>query len=327
MKFKSLILICTLSMFLISCNKESPTDNSKLPSADNNLSYSNELPLTLSLTESTSVPSAYSKLGKTIIFPDKENNNNLSFYILDDIEKYIPSNKITTSYPYSTTSLCILDDVIYFNNTSDNNSLYSLEAEKETVSQINNLSIRDLTSDKEFLYFINASNDNCLSAFNVKTKKTSTIIKNKVGNYILNNNNILYQNQSDNNSLYVFNLDTKKHEKLTTTPVESFDIYKNSILYINPIDNNSIYSLDPTTLKITKLLSIKGKSLKALKDKLYYIDKDSNDKLKAITLNDSNELSSQETIISTPINNFTLLEEGIFYEKKANVNITYFHKF
>ena len=71
-------------------------------------------------------------MGQLLFFSDSNNNNKLSVTSSSLSANYIQDENIHDIYDYSVESMTSIDNIIYFTNTSDNNSLYKLDYERKS---------------------------------------------------------------------------------------------------------------------------------------------------------------------------------------------------
>lgn len=329
-KFLLLGLISLISFSFVGCNKREIDDNS-LDSSTNleeNSIFSSNTASTIeknnfSLVEKSSISSLFYFKDTTLFFPNWDDNNKISLVSTPDKNIKLNNSNIGDFFDYSTNSMSLFQNSIFFANGNDGHTLYKLNLTTKSAVKINNRKIRDITTDSIRLYYIDyATNELFLydPIDNISTK----LISNKVGKFIVNGNNVIYQNASDNYKLYRASIDGNINEKLTNYSVDSFTVLDNTLFFINSSDNNNLYTLSPTDLSARRIGQLNGTSIMNCNGNLLFIDQNDSNKLKSITLDLKENKFSLKTLINDPINDFYYSEKGIFYRKGIDVNSIYY---
>ncbi|MGL5152000.1 MAG: DUF5050 domain-containing protein [Clostridium sp.] len=271
------------------------------------------------LTGNSITPSPFSILNESLIFPNWEENNKISFIKIPTSNSILKSSDITKQLDNYTSSLVLLNDNIYFGDSSKNNSLSLITPSSKEVIQLNSNSVHMLSALDESLYYINIQ-DQKLYSYNTSTKNGGAISLDRVGKYIINNNFIIYQNLSDNNKLYKIKLDGSSREVLSSFAVDSFAVYKNQLIVSNSEDNNYIYHINPMTLDSKRLLLTSSHDIKSINDRVFFINN-----LKGNTLCElSLDLEKNSASFKIFNNNFTTeyypSSKGIFIREGSNTN-------
>lgn len=323
----SFILLLSLALFIGCNNNKEITTNSKLE-PNNKVSTPSTTPPTpkLIITDNTISYSPYLPVGNVIFFPDKENNNRLSTIRDPDSSGYIKQSDINDIFEYPVESLATINNIIYFSNGSDGNTLYSLDYQRNQSKKLNNNYIFNLTANVNTLFYINKNDKDKLYSFNVVDSTSSILTNDSLGKFIINGDYILYQNLSDGANLYSVKLDGSNRMKLTDVSVDSFVTYKNEILFINSDDNNTLYRLNPTTLKITRLNIVQGENLKSHDSNLFIVDTSNSNNLSSLTIDFDNNTASTSKLTNDTINDYFPTSKGIFIEKSPNINKSYILK-
>lgn len=322
----SLLLITTL--VISGCSSETSTTVAapKTYSTSNTTSL-NEVYTPLSLGAITIYPSPFIINGTSLIFPNREDNNRISVINEPFPKTLIQTKDVVDYYNYSTDTLALINNIVYFANGSDGNHLTSMNLTDKITNKINDHNIHDILINGDTLFYLSVldehKNQNKLYSYNTSTNDSKIIITDTVGKYLLNGDFILYQNISDNSTLYSIKKDGTQRTKLTDFSVDSFAPFENQLLIINSSDNNNLYVLEPSTDKTKRLALMNGTNLKIYNDKLYFINLFKSNNLYTLTVNLEKAEVSVSSILAEGINDYYPTDAGIFAEKRINVNNTY----
>lgn len=320
---KLLLILLILTTTLIGCSKKESDPNTTTNTTGSTYTNTNthKTQPTFTLSSSPKHHSKYFPLANTIAFIDGNNNNKLSIANLDNYQ--ISPTDIVDFFNFSAESITVISDIIYYTNLSDNKYIYSLDYEKNLNTKLSNMPAYNLISNDNSLYFINGTTQQ-LCKYNIQTNETQKLTSSRTGKFILADSYILFENIDDKSRLYTLDLSSNEIFKTTDFPVESFTVYDSTLLCINSIDNNSLYSINTNTYESKKIANIYGKSIKSDGSNLYFINKGKQDHLYSISLTDSG--FNTKAILSDSINNYYLTEENIFFERKTDVNNSFFIK-
>lgn len=337
---KKLILITLIySILLIGCSKAGDTNSSDststTSSTEESTSYSSTkvtLPSSTTYNKGTqnlnfiASDLSYSKfisMGQLLFFSDSNNNNKLSVTSSSLSANYIQDENIHDIYDYSVESMTSIDNIIYFTNTSDNNSLYKLDYERKSINLVSSNYFSEISSSENDIIYINKAMGNTLGCYSTKNNTSIQLSSDKCGSFIVNGEYILYKNLDDNSSLYIIKKDGSGRRKLTTTGVDSFATFKNHILYINAEDNY-LYSLDLTSETSKRIDLLNGTNLKHYDQTFYFISIEHSNHLYSFSIDDELNIIEKTPIINDAINNYYLTESGIFSKQGININKNYF---
>lgn len=272
--------------------------------------------------------SAYANLfisnGTTIVFPNWDDNNNIS--IIDDSikEGTINTSGIKDFVNYPTYSLTVINNVAYFADGSNKNSLSKIDLENKSYSPVViDSNAKNIIGDNEIVYFINAKKNNILQSYDTVNNTYNTVCFDNVGTYFVNGNSIIYQNKSDKSKLYKINIDGTEKEQLTDFSVDSFAKYNdNNIIAINSGDNNNLYMIDLENLDTKRLALMNGENLKESQGKLYFIDVNNARHLSTLEIDNSGEEPKVEftDVSKEGVNDYYATDKGVFIQRAADVN-------
>ncbi|PRR80052.1 DUF5050 domain-containing protein [Clostridium vincentii] len=279
------------------------------------------------LGDVTTYSSPFVLNGTSLVFPNRDDNNNISIINEPYPETLIKTKDVVDYFNNSTDTLALINNVIYFANGSDGNHLSSTNLEDKILNNINNHNVHDIIPSGDNLFYLSILPDhkkqNKLYSYNTVTNDNQIIITDTVGKYLINGDFIIYQNISDNSKLYSIKTDGSQKEKLTDYSVDSFAPFENQLLILNSSDNNNLYVLDPLTDESKRLALMNGENLKVYNNKLYFININNSNSLYSLTVNlETSEVTFSLTL-AEGINNYYPTDAGIFLEKRINVNNTY----
>lgn len=312
------------ALLLSGCSSTAST--TKLPG--NPLSYSGpdtstSIQTPFVLTTTTLAPCPFVPNGNFIVFPNLEDNNKISLIPKPFSKSIITTSDVTDFANYSTNSLAVLNDVVYFADSSNQDHLSSFSLSDKLGNSLSNNSASDIIASGNTIFYINKSDNYKLFSYDITTQKDTIISTSKVGSYLLNGDFILYQNLDDNAKLYKCKLDGSEDEAITDFSVDSFVIYNNQLLVINSTDDNRLYSITPSDSKATRIGLINGEKLKCFKDKLYFVNLSGYNHLYSLTVNLTSMTSAITPVYEDQINDYYPTSEGIFIQKGLNINNAY----
>ena len=330
---KKVLLLVTLAsaLILVGCGKsQETTDNTTSSDIQSYSSPSLNKGLVTHpfiLTEESSIPCPFVSSGDLIYFPNWNYDSNISSIAKSKIKYSISTSEIADFVNYSTSSLVLVDNTIYFADSSNDNNLSSINFTDKSYQCLVRANVTNLVSVGNILYYINRSDNNYLYSYDTSTKKEHIISKTKVGRYMINGDFILFQNMDDNAKLYKMRLDGTEKSAVSDFSVDSFIVYNNMILTINSSDNNNLYKIDPTTLDSTRLFLMNGENLKYCNNKIYYVNLADANYLYSLTVSLENSVVTSTAIIKDSTNDYYLSTDGIFLEKALNVNNVYYQNY
>ncbi|OPX47130.1 DUF5050 domain-containing protein [Clostridium thermobutyricum] len=328
-----LSLFALMSISLFGCNKDNSDEKnitSSLNSTDT-IDYSKEKKeisdkknnKNFSLTENSVTPSPFILNDSILYFPNWDNNNKISLINFSDKNFKITNKSVGEFFEYSTNSMTLLHNEIFFANGNDNYNFSKINLANKQVTKINNKSVRDICNDNVRIYYVDYKT-NELFTYDPIDNISNKITSNKIGKFIVNGNNILYQNSDDKYKLYRVTIDGSLNEKLLDYSVESFAVYDDKLYFINSSDNNYLYYLDPETMDTRRVTIISARNISVYKNKLVFIDINDFNKLKSINIDLNKNKFNTSTIINDSINDFYISEKGIFYRKGIDVNSSWY---
>lgn len=338
---KKLILITLIySILLIGCSKAGDTNSSDststTSSTEESTSYSstkvtlpssttnyNKGTQNLNFIASDLSYSKFISMGQLLFFSDSNNNNKLSVTSSSLSANYIQDENIHDIYDYSVESMTSIDNIIYFTNTSDNNSLYKLDYERKSINLVSSNYFSEISSSENDIIYINKAMGDTLGCYNTKNNTSIQLSSDKCGSFIVNGEYILYQNLNDNLSLYVIKKDGSGRQKLTSAGVDSFATYKNFIIYINAEDNY-LYSLNLSSKKSQRIDLLKGTNLKHHNESFYFISLEHSNHLYSFSIDDKLNVIGKTPRINDAISDYYLTESGMFSKQGININKSYF---
>lgn len=326
-KIISLILATITAVTIVGCSKQDDTSSKKTSSKSITTSTtSNNVFTPFTLNDNSIYPTAFIINGTSTIFTNWEDNNKIS--ILDEpyAKTAITTSNISDFFNYSASTLTIVNNIIYFGDSSSSSNLASINMTDKTYTKLNNRHVHEITSlNNEKIFYLDipesSTNTKKLYTYDINEKTDSLVTSDNVGKYVINNNFILYQNLSDGSKLYKVNIDGSNKTKVTDYSVNSFAVYSSQILVSNSDDNNNLYIIDPSTLDSKRFSILSVTDLKSLNNEVYCLN-ESNLLCKLnITIESSD--TTLTPLSSDSINEYYPTEKGIFVQKGININNPY----
>lgn len=295
-------------------------------STDSNLdkeSFKNGyIPFTLK--DSAIYTSLFQVNGKSMVFSNWDDNNNLSIIKEPYPKDVVNTSNVTDFYNYPVNSLVVINNIAYFSDADNKSILASIDLSNRAYKpNLTSGEVSNIIGVNNVVYFIDPSDGNKLHGFNT-TNNVDTIISNdNVGNYLVDESTILYENKSDKSTLYAINVDGTQKQKLTNFSVNSFAPYSGQILAINSSDNNNLYSINLTDLSIKRLAIMNGEDMKIFNGTIYFINVTNNRHLSKMTVDLTIPKVSFTDISDYEVNEYYPTSKGIFARKGVNVNNGY----
>lgn len=330
-------LICISTLFGCTTNKKTVDEDINATTKDNaNISTNNannEILLgnsfsesNLTLTTNSIIPSKFLNLNNMIFFSNSTINGEFSSVTYNDINSLISLESVNVLSEHTVQSLTSIGDIIYFINTSDNNSIYKYDSNKNILSKELEGNFHEITSIGTNLIVINKSNNNSLLCIDTLTNTKYTLTSDKCGKYIINGDYILYQNQTDNCKLYSIKIDGTERNRVINSAIDSFVIYNNNILFISALDND-LYSFNIKTKNSNKLLKLAATDLKSLDNDLFFIDSTNSNRLCSISVDSSLDNLEVVWLTNDMVNEHYPTALGTFCIKPINPHEIFFLKY
>lgn len=313
------IVFLLLSSILLGCNSSEALKESNRTNISSDFEESKAEHFPFILTNETLNYTPFAIENETVFFPNWKENNRLSQTKLPLNNSTLFSNDIIKQYDFSSHSLVLVGNKLYFGNSSKGNALTSLNIIDNTSTKLNSNSIHNLIAYNNNLFYINLS-DQKLYTYNTETSNGGAISLDKVGKYIINNYFILYQNLDDNNKLYKINIDGTERTALTNFSVDSFTVFEDEIIVSNSNDNNYIYSISSINLEARRLSLVSASKIKGNNNKIYFINEQDSNRLCELIISPVTEPPKILTLINDNIEDYYLSDTGIFYRKSVDVN-------
>lgn len=313
-----------------STNETSSTalDSSSQTASDTSISTTTEqTPFALNDTSSYFCPFVFN--GNNLIFSNPDENNRISI-IPDPLpENILESTSVKDFADYSADNITLIDDIIYFSNGSNNNSLSSFKITDKTYAELSTHSVNNLISVNTDLFYINKDDNNKIYKFDTLTSSSMLLCPDQVGSFIVNGDFIIYQNLGDDSKLYAIQTNGTNKQKLTDYTANSFVVFEGQLLFFNSSDNNNLYSIDPSApanSNCKRINIMNGFKLKIINKSLYFINGDDSNNLYSLSVDLKNLTATYKPEISQGINDYHLTTKGIFYNPSINVNNIYYKK-
>lgn len=277
-----------------------------------------------SLKDSAVYTSLFQINGTTVVFPNWDDNNNLSVAKEPYPKDVVNTSNVSDFYNYPVNSLVVINNIAYFSDGDNKNTLSSINLSNRAYTHNLTLgNVSNMIAVNNVIYFIDQNNGNKLHAFDTTNNADSIITNENVGNYLVDEDNVLYENKSDKSTLYAIKTDGTQRQKLCNFSVNSFASYSGQILAINSSDNNNLYSINLSDLSTKRLAVMNGEDMKSLNGTIYFIDVNNNRHLSKMTVDLTAPKVSFNDISNYEINEYYPTAKGIFARKGVNGNNGY----
>ena len=280
----------------------------------------------ITLKDSAVYTSLFQINGTTTVFPNWDDNDNLSVIKEPYPKDIVNTSNVSDFFNYPTSSLAVINNMAYFSDGDNKNSLSSIDLSKRTyTANLIRGKASNIIGGKDSVYFTDPNDGNKLHAFDITNNTDKIISSDNVGRYLVDEGVILYENKSDKSTLYSINIDGTQRQKLSNFSVNSFAPYSGQILAINSSDNNNLYSINLTDLASKRLAVMDGEDMKISKGTIYFINVTNNRHLSKMTVDLKTPTVSFADISNYEINDYYPTDKGIFARKGVNVNNGYIY--
>lgn len=334
MRKKIIFATMLIAALTVSGCSNKPSDTSEkqstntLPSANTSMESStieNNTNTPLALTGDTITTCPFIVNGTSLIYANWEDNNKISIINEPYPNSVLKTTDVADKFDYSTDSLAIINNVLYFADGSKGNNLYALNLNDKTSNKLSSNNVHNITAANNVLYYLDISSDNQnqnkLFSYDTSSNKESLITKDSVGTFVINGDFILYQNLSDHSYLYSIKTDGTQRKKITDYSVNSFTVYENEILAVNSSDNNNLYYINPSDLSSKRIGIVNIENLKFFNNKLYCINLNESNTLYELKVDLAGEKISGTKISAFGIDDYYPTDAGIFIKKSPD-NLT-----
>lgn len=225
---------------------------------------------------------------------------------------------------------CEYDEILYFANGYDNNSLYYYNANNGSCKKMADGPVSSINVDNNYIYFVREtssskgtfgmSSANFVGIYRMdkKGKHKVRLHNGPVGLAHLINNTIYYQNYSNSYGLHLFSvgIDGREDTEILKEAVLPTGYYNGSLLYANVKSNHFVSTLDDVTKKKDTLYEGDCYFPTMEDNCLYYMDISNNYCLKKYNL------ETQEEIILTTerLDSFNIYGDTIFFQVSDEKN-------
>lgn len=225
---------------------------------------------------------------------------------------------------------CEYDEILYFANGYDNNSLYYYNANNGSCKKMADGPVSSINVDNNYIYFVRETSSskgtfgmsraNFVGIYRMdkKGKHKVRLHNGPVGLAHLINNTIYYQNYSNSYGLHLFSvgIDGREDTEILKEAVLPTGYYNGSLLYANVKSNHFVSTLDDVTKKKDTLYEGDCYFPTMEDNCLYYMDISNNYCLKKYNL------ETQEEIILTTerLDSFNIYGDTIFFQVSDEKN-------
>ena len=279
-----------------------------------------------SLKDSAIYTSLFQVNGTTTVFPNWDDNNNLSVIKEPYPKGVVNTSNVSDFFNYPANSLVVINNIAYFSDADNKSTLSSIDLSNRAYKpNLASGKVSNMIGVNNVIYFIDQNDGNKLHAFDTTNNVDTIISPDNVGNYLVDEDTILYENKSDKSTLYKINIDGTQKQKLSNFSVNSFAPYSGQILAINSSDNNNLYSINLTDLSTKRLAIMNGEDMKIYNGTIYFINVSNNRHLSQMTvdLTKATPTVNFSDISDYEVNEYYPTSKGIFARKGVNVNNGY----
>lgn len=225
---------------------------------------------------------------------------------------------------------CEFDNILYFANGYDSNSLYYYNPNNGNCKKLADGPVSSINVDENYIYFVREassskgtfgiSSANFVGIYRMDKKGNhkTRLHNGSVGLAHLINNSIYYQNYSNSYGFHLFSvgIDGKEDTEILQEAVLPTGYYHGSLLYANVNGNHYVSTLDDATKKKSTLYE--GNCFyPTIEDNcLYYMDISNTYCLKKYNLD-----TQEETTLTTErLDSFNIYGDTIFYQVSDEKN-------
>ena len=310
-------LLCSFSITLLSCNKQSTDTENNQKTSSNTITIDSpqkQGPAGVTLGNVVTYPNIFQATPDKNIFIDWRSNNKLSVFPKAVNKDMFPNLENETTYDLSSssTSIALYNNGIIYGDSSDSGSIHmATNAPKESTKLLSDVGDNFIVIDNN-LYYINESSNNILIKYNLDTRSKSALTQDSVGKYIIIGDWVIYQNISDSYKIYGVKLDGASRTKLSNSSAESFGLYKGNIVFVNSSDNDNLYLLSINNLAEKKIFDVKAQAVVSINDTIFFINKDDINTIYTLSETGDSKFSDSK-LSSDSIISYYPFENSIFY--------------
>lgn len=222
-----------------------------------------------------------------------------------------PGNILNSGY------FCEDDGIVYFANSYDDNSLYSMNPDETNIKKLVQANTKYINAGGNYLYYYMSDSGNStglgfirrvmgIYRCNKKGKRVTTISRDPSLDMILINNHLYYQHYDNKNAvtLYKTNTEGSKQQMVSKEIINPSGVYGDIIYFANQKDNHFLMILDTTDDSIIDFKNYNMWNPIRYENYIYFMDINNNYRLARYSLdNDSIEVLSQDRVDCFNLNN------------------------
>lgn len=246
------------------------------------------------------------------------------------VEKNVPGTVGNTAGNiYNKGLFCEDDGYIYFSNSYDYGSLYSMTEDEQNVKRLIAGKIEYINAGGNYLYYYMADSKastglgylrRVMGIYRCKKngKAFATISRNPSLEMILINDSIYYQNYDKTHGVHLskINTDGSHAEDLSLSIINPAGVYNDVIYFSNQEDNHFLMLLDTVNDSITEYARINMWNPIRMGNYIYYMNIDGDYNLCRYNINDE----TVDVLTKDRVDTFNLNTDYIFYQKNDAEN-------
>lgn len=210
--------------------------------------------------------------------------------IWSKMANFVPSNPLgtignTAGNLNNKGLFCESDGVVYFSNSYDNGSLYSMNTDETNIKKLLEANVQSINAGGKYLYYYMSDSTTStglgfirkvvgIYRCNKKGTAVSCISRDLAGIVVLADNSLFYQHYDKTNGMrfYMSGIDGKNEQVVSKKIVNPACVYNGKIYYNETEGNHFLYSLDTSTLATNEELRYNMWNPIRTGDYVYFMD-------------------------------------------------------
>lgn len=247
---------------------------------------------------------------------------------INKLSKTVPDNPPgtvgnTAGNIYNSGLFCENDGTVYFANTYDQNSLYSMNPDGSNMKKLVSAKVKYINAGGDYLYYYMTDSTTStglgfirrvMGIYRCKKngKAVQTITRDPSLEMILIDNNIYYQHYDNQTAVNLHKIDTEgnKDIKLASEIINPAGVYEDVIYYANQKDNHFIMVLDTKSDSMTEYVKYNVWNPLRQGNYIYFIDLSNNHRLARYSI----EKDEIEMLTEERVDCYNLNTEYIYYQ-------------
>lgn len=257
-----------------------------------------------------------------------------AMYIINRQSKIVPKNPAgtlgnTAGNLINNGLFCEDEGVVYFSNSYDSGSLYSMSPDESNMKKLVGGDIRYINAGGDYLYYyLNNSSTSTGLGFvrrvmgvyraTKKGRKVTTLDRNPSGVVILYNNTIFYQQYDNSKGMKLASMDTTGENFFVVSPniINPACIYDGKIYYNDTTDTHFLYTMNADTLSSELLVKYNMWNPIRKDDYVYFMDMMENYRMCRYSLTDD----VVEVLSADRVDTFNVTDEYVYYQRNSETD-------